>query len=859
MPGSTTRPLWNVPYQRNPFFTGREDTLSRLDRALHAEYRVALSQPQSLTGLGGIGKTQTVVEYAYRHREKYDAVLWVRADSVTALTSSMIELAQVLELPERNEQDQEMIVQAVLRWLRLHSTWLLIYDNIEDLSIAEQFLPKAGAGHLLFTTRTHALGGLAQRLEVQQMEPEVGALLLLRRASLLALQAALNMADPDEQRLAQALSQELDGLPLALDQAGAYIKETPCSLSDYRTLYQARRSDLLGVRGSFDQDYPPSVATTWSLSFEKIGQANPAAAELLNFCAFLAPDAIPEDLLTAGSSHLGPILASVVTDPLQFDQVCKEVLRFSLIQRGADECTLTMHRLVQAVLRETLPPERQHQWMKRAIYAVDATYSEDQTYHDVAHWHDPERFLPHALTCAAWIEQAQFAMFEALRLLDRTGGYLFARGRYGEVEPLLQRSLAISRQTLGESDLHTTGVLTGLASLYRVQGRYEEAGPLLQQVLTIYTQTLGANSSAVAITLNQLALLYKEQGNYKDAESLFQRALAVYQALDANHPLTLQSLNNLALLYNAQGRYGEAEPLFQRTLAVREQVLGPTHPDTANSLISLAECYRAQGKYHDIEPFYQRTLTICDQVLGPTHPHTASSLNCLAGLYQVQGRYEEAEKLYQRTLAIREQALGPTHPDTATSLNNLALLYATQGKYGEAEPLYRRVLAIREQALGSTHPDTATSLNNLAELYTNQKRYKEAEQMHQQALTIRKQALGPIHSRTAHSLNNLAGLYRVQGKYKEAEPLFQQALAICEQALGPTHPDTATCLDNLMELYVVQGKLREAELLYQRALTMGEHVLGHAHPTTQTIRKKYILLLRAMGRQADAKQLEDNF
>src|SRR5205823_1560796 len=153
------------------------------------------------------------------------------------------------------------------------------------------------------------------------MDPEVGALLLLRRASLLALQATLNMANPDEQRLAQAISQELDGLPLALDQAGAYIKETPCPLPDYLVLYQTRRSDILRIRGSFDQDYPSSVATTWSLSFEKISQALPAASELLNFGAFLAPDAIPEDLLVTGSAHLGDILATVVTHPLQFDQV----------------------------------------------------------------------------------------------------------------------------------------------------------------------------------------------------------------------------------------------------------------------------------------------------------------------------------------------------------------------------------------------------------------------------------------------------------------------------------------------------------------------------------------------------------
>src|SRR5438270_12322807 len=191
------RLLWNIPYQRNPFFTGREEVLSQLRHALHIDNVAALSHPQGITGLGGIGKTQTALEYAYRYRTEYEAVFWAHADSPTVLTSSLVEVAQVLELPERNEQDQSLIVEAVLRWLRFHTGWLLIFDNIDDLAVAEPFFPKAGPGHLLFTTRAHALSGIAQRLEVQKMEPEIGAWLLLRRAGILALQASLDMSTPD--------------------------------------------------------------------------------------------------------------------------------------------------------------------------------------------------------------------------------------------------------------------------------------------------------------------------------------------------------------------------------------------------------------------------------------------------------------------------------------------------------------------------------------------------------------------------------------------------------------------------------------------------------------------------------------
>src|SRR2546425_7652318 len=118
--------LWNIPSQRNQFFTGREDLLSQLHHALHTENAVALSHPQGISGLGGIGKTQTALEYAYRYRADYDAVFWVRADSLAELTSSFVELAYLLNVPERNERDQNLIVEAVLRWLHLHGGWLLI-------------------------------------------------------------------------------------------------------------------------------------------------------------------------------------------------------------------------------------------------------------------------------------------------------------------------------------------------------------------------------------------------------------------------------------------------------------------------------------------------------------------------------------------------------------------------------------------------------------------------------------------------------------------------------------------------------------------------------------------------------------
>src|SRR5437588_8814842 len=299
----TPSQVWNVPFRRNPFFTGRESILTRLHTMLHGGNAAALSQPAAISGLGGIGKTQAAVEYAYRYRGEYQYVLWVQANTHETLTSSYVTLAGLLNLPEQGAQDQSLTIQAVKNWLEQHDKWLLIFDNADDLSLVDAFLPSGSRGHILFTTRAHVLSGRAQRVEVEEMDAEEGALFLLRRATMLAQDAALSSVSEAVRTAATAIVEAVDGLPLALDQAGAYIEETGCGLSRYLELYKVQRKNLHQRRSKRSIDHPEPVATTWSLSFKKVEQANPSAAEVLRFCAFLHPDAIPEELLTEGAPY----------------------------------------------------------------------------------------------------------------------------------------------------------------------------------------------------------------------------------------------------------------------------------------------------------------------------------------------------------------------------------------------------------------------------------------------------------------------------------------------------------------------------------------------------------------------------
>ena len=701
-------PFWHVPYQRNPFFTGRDNLLQFLHGMLQQGKSVSLTQSCSLNGLGGIGKTQTVVEYAYRYCREYMAIFWITADTYDTITSDFVTIANLLDLPEKNHQNHSQIIAAVTRWLNGHKGWLLIFDNIEDIALVKAFLPRTYQGSLLLTSRLQSLRSLAESVKMQEMTRREGAHFLLRRSGLLGSVASLDEIPETDYALAVGISEALGDLPLALDEAGTYISETRCSLRDFLDQFRDRPVRLLNKREGY-ADHPLSVAKTFAFAFEKIQQKNPISAELLMFCAFLAPDAIPEALFTQGAFHqLEPIAQALITDPWQYNEALKDLLAYSLIQRNPKAEMLHIHRLVQVVLKDALSLQEQEIWIKRVIHVLNWLFpSGHQTGLTLEQWRWCGKLLPHALACFTLSEQRVCTSQEVSSLLMKTASYLRERAHYAEAEPLLQRALAICEQELGPFHPDTAQNLNDLAVLYTYLRRYKEAEPLLLRTLAICEQILGPSHTHTSIGLANLAQLYAELGRYEEVEPLLQRALKIReQTLGPHHPATATSLNTLAHFYERLEKYEEAEPLLQRALEIRKQELGPFHPDTAITLNDLALIYQGRKKYEEAELLLQHALKAREQNFGSDHPITAISLNALACLYQRQEKYTEAEQLYRQALLIREKQLGAEHPDTTETLCDLASLYVVQSEYERAIMLYQHAIALTEQPLGPDHPKT---------------------------------------------------------------------------------------------------------------------------------------------------------
>ncbi len=850
---------------RNQYFTGRDSLLKVLHNKLTAE-RTGENMPVAITGLGGIGKTQLAIEYIHRYRNEYSYVLWAKADTPETLISELFKLAKKLDaqLTEKDEQNPPLVTAHVRQWLEQNLKWLLVLDNVNP-HIMNQDTSKVGYpidnilkelphnGHILLTTRSDTLGALAESVHVEVMDTEDGAKFLLRRLTLLERDDGLTKADSHDLHNAKVLVEMLGGLPLALEQAAAYIQETKCGIGKYYEHYQSEGKRLRNRRGRFLTGTQSTVATTWSLSFQDVEQTSPVAAELLRALSYLAPGTIPEEIINEGASELGDILGTMSS--LDFDEAIGVLLRYSLVQRNERTQYLIIHQLVQNVLKDDMHDDKQRIWAERIVRAVNSVFPDGS----IATWQRCEncqqngktcpikdacsskrltrcqRYLPHAQVCVQYIEQYEFMFPEAAQLLHHTASYLHSYAAlYSNAESYYYLALKIREKQSEGIALEIAANHNDLARLYRDQYQYEEATRHFEEAIRIREEKLGPRDPITAISKRSLARLHLVLGQYDKAEELFVSALRIHQ-------------------------YNQSK---DNTATVAREV--------ANSSYGLARLYHLEGRYEKAQALYEQALKMDSDQFGQDHLFTAQCLNSLGALYRDRRDFKKAEELMLQALTIRQKVLETTtlgdkqelrHPDTAQSLNDLGGLYRSQNRYKEAEELIQQALTIRRAVLRwpngpDCHPDIAQSLSNLAGLYSSQKRYDKAEPLYLQAFEINVKTLGHNHPYTAHTLSSLAELYFNQGRYDEAEECTKQAFAIRIRIGGPSPMDVAQSLYNIARMHYARGHNELAELFYQYTLALDKHELGLADPRTVMVMERYAALLHKMSRNVDAAALE---
>ncbi len=637
---------------RPPMLAGREELLATLDARLSAGDG-PVPRTVALCGLGGAGKTSVAVEYAYRHLAEVGVAWQFAAEDATVLAAGFGELAAQLGVRGlADPRDPVASVHTVLA--RFPAAWLLIFDNADDMASVAAFLPPAGPGRVLITSR-NALWPPGQPLDVPVLDLDVAAGFLVSRTG-----------DPDRQT-ARNLADMLGGLPLALEQAAAYLQATGHTLAGYLALFRHRRAEML-ARGE-PTGYSKTVASTWALAFDRLRHTEPRAVGLLRLMAFCAPEAIPLSLLLQPRPELGgrlgpdavPVLTPLLEDPLAYGEAVAALRRYSLVTLAGDQ-SVSVHRLVQAVTVDQMTADLARQWQQATAALIESAIPCDTDLPDT--WR----------VCAVLLPHAQAALADDSAGMVRIANYLAWRGSYAAARDLMRRILDVRERVLGPE----------------------------------HPETLEARA--------YLAFCTGRAGDFAAARDQYAALLPVAkQVLGPEHLDTLYVRINLAGYTGKAGDAAGARDQYAELVPVLEQVLGPEHRSTLNARGFLAGWADEQaGRAADARDQFAALLPVAERVLGSEDPDTIRLRSGLALFTGRAGDAAGARDQYAELVPVLEQVLGLEHPDTLNMRANFARWTGQAGDAGGARDQYAELVPMLEQALGPQHPDTLNARDELA-------------------------------------------------------------------------------------------------------------------------------------------------
>jgi hypothetical protein len=857
-PASESKLFRVIPHLLSPHFRDPNGALACVRRQLQTTQHAAIVVPAALYGMGGVGKTQLALKYSHEYRDSYAGVWWFRAETEVTLQSDARDTCQATGV---SIAEGELPTTAIMRWLeRQQQPWLLVFDNVEyDQGGKHATLPASFLQlryhHALITSRYPAWGGIAEAIELTTWSDAEGADFLSAR---LPRAPRANL---------QRLSRLLGGLPLALEQAAAFLDERGGLVADYCTQIEGVDSSALMLdHGSASTRYERTVFSTLSLSFQRL---TPAAQQLLRLCAFFSAEPIPERYFREGADHLPLELAQAARSTLSWEQVAGELRSFGIAERqdipsldrapgqsdDKVEKSLVLHRLTLEVARHTVGVATEDG--PRAQRLLRAQCPNDTL--NPQQWPRYVALQPHVmhldrLRPKAWLDRRMHSW-----MLGRVANHLRdAKALFGAAERLLRTAIEMNQADLGAEHPDTLSSIHNLAETLLVQGKLPAARLLQEQVLEICRRMAGEEHPATLSSMNNLALTLLDQGELPTARALQEQVLTIRRRTQGeDHSDTLTSMNNLAETLRAQGDLRAARVLQERVLSICRRQLGEEHPDTLGAIHNLAETLQTQGELPTARRLQEQVLAGRRRVLGEEHLYTLRSMNNLAITLESQGELPSARALQEEVLAVRRRVLGEQHPDTLTSMNNLAITLLAQGKLSAARALQEQVLATLQHALGEEHPDTLISKHNLVETLQAQGEIAAARAFEEQVLTARRRVLGEEHPHTLSSIHSLAEILRAEGKLPAARALQEQVLEVRRRVLGEEHPDTLSSIHNLAETLRAQGDLLAARALQEQVLAVRRRILGDEHPNTLRSMNNLAETLRAQGQLLAARALQE--
>jgi tetratricopeptide (TPR) repeat protein len=696
-PGSL--PFNNLPFVRNNYFTGRDSIFE--DICSGFENGSTISLTQIITGMGGLGKTQTALEYAYRYACKYDYIWWVQAETEATVLMAYKNFVVKMGLLNEERQNNEVIIETVLNWVDSHGKWLFIYDNADNIAGNTPWLPRNNRENILITTRDRQ-NNIGKTVNVDVFGKEEAIAFLEKRTEIEDSSDALKLAD------------RLGYLPLALEQAAAYIKINAITYMEYLSLLEDCGFRVLEkIDGVINYESP--IAATLEVSFKKIELE--ASMQLLYLCSYMAPENIDETLFSENSGLLPPPLKEMMVDNLKKNDVWGQLTRYSLLKKQGNEKGYSMHRLLQEIVRDKIGNELQ--WAQVCLSIFRKSY--DFEYGDIESHNRFLNLTPHVeafLNVAKTILTTEEEQEKAAYLYYNGGVGNRHLGNYSRALELYRNASTIYEKVLGKEHLNTATTYNDMAIVFHAQGEYDKALEYYNYALPISEKVLGKEHPNTANIYNNMAAVFRTQGGYGKALEYYNYALPISEkVLGREHPNTAIIYNNIAEVFRVQGNYDKALEYCGYALAIHEKILGKEHPNTATNYSSMALVFYAQGNYTKAFEYYGHALTIYEKILGKEHPDTARIYNSMAVIFKDQGAYDKALEYCGYALVIREKILGKEHPDTATTYNNMAIVFHDNGDYDKALEWYIRAYRIYLSKLRSEHLNTKMVLESITQAY----------------------------------------------------------------------------------------------------------------------------------------------
>jgi len=808
--------IWNVP-ARNADFTGRGGTLELLRDKL-AGGGVAVVVAQALYGLGGVGKTQVALEYAYRFMSDYDLIWWVPAEQAEEIILALAELARKMGLKVGDNMAEA--AEAALEELRRDTTphWLLIFDNADNPKELEPYLP-TGSGHVLITSRNQAWSHSAEPLEVD---------VFTRDESVAHLMHHVPEMDPaDAKRVADALGH----LPLAVEQAAAWLEETGMPARVYVEQLATQSTRILSLNQP--DDYPTPVVATWNLSFEQLKERSPAAVRLLQLCAFLSPGPISMTLLY-GDQMIASLLPfdESLSEKLMLGRVIRDISRFALVRVDQGSNSLQIHRLVQAVIRSQMTDEDQLTVMHEVHEVlVGARPSRGET-DDPANWSRYNLIWPHLGPSRA--EECDDPRTRQL-LIDWVR-YQWKHGEFDACLSLANRLENLWTQQLGPDHQQTLHLRFHIANVLRSLGRFAEARELDMYVLERQRAVLRPDHPHALMTAGGLAADLRALGEFQQALAADQETYDSFkEQFGEDYPQTLSAAHNLAESLLLVGDCFAARRLDEETHARKNAVLGTDHPYTLYSLANIARDMREAGAFRESVDLLRLTWNKYRTVLGDDMIDTLRTAKSLAVSLRKAGEESEAMSLTQETYERYKRHYGAETPDALACGLNLACDYSAVGDIPRALGLVTEIRAAYQASVGEDHPYTLAASNNLAIYLRDAGQVAEARQLAEETLRLMRRRLGDSHPFTLSCAVNLANCLGESGELADAEAIELETISRLRKTLGQDHPDTLACQANLAVTLHEAGRGEEAGRLREQILDDFSRVLGAGHPITELL------------------------